>query len=177
MTKWNQFANCTTLTWPTECATLFMDLPLLLSNHALLMTWYPGQACRVIIYPIEIYKLKLIFYTINYQQLKITLLMFQMRIQLTRTKAQQWQRVTLWLIQSFQSIQRLQLVQSIQETHRYTIRYLCGSFKSPKMVGKNSNLLVYSTLNFRTWWRPSKCHIRWEATHDDLHIKENRMSI
>ena len=114
MTEWNQFANCTTLTWPTECATLFMDLPLLLSNHALMMTWYPGQACRVMIYPVAIYKLKLfiakkasrkhiITYTINYQQLKITLMMFQMKIQLTWPKAQQWQRVTLWLIQSFQS--------------------------------------------------------------------------
>ena len=36
-----------------------MDLRLLLSNHALMMAWYPGQACRVMIYPVAIYKLKL----------------------------------------------------------------------------------------------------------------------
>ena len=33
-----------------------------------MMAWYPGQACRVIIYPIEIYKLKL-SYNILHNQL------------------------------------------------------------------------------------------------------------
>ena len=60
ITKRIQYANCTTLTWTTECATWFMDLRLLLSNHALMMTWYPGQqAWRVIIYHVAIYKLEL----------------------------------------------------------------------------------------------------------------------
>ena len=35
-----------------------MDLRLLLSNHALMMAWYPGQACRVMIYHVAIYTLK-----------------------------------------------------------------------------------------------------------------------
>ena len=35
-----------------------MDLRLLVSNHALMLTWYPGQACRVMIYHVAIYKLK-----------------------------------------------------------------------------------------------------------------------
>ena len=68
ITKRIQFANCTTLTWTTECATWFMDLRLLRSNHALMMTWYPGQASRVMIYHVAIYKLKsfqMIAYSIN----------------------------------------------------------------------------------------------------------------
>ena len=47
-----------------------MDLPLLRSNHALMMTWYPGQACRVMIYPVAIHILKLfITYHNLYNQL------------------------------------------------------------------------------------------------------------
>ena len=44
-----------------------MDLRLLLSNHALMMAWYPGQACRVRIYHVTIYKLKLLYYGLHNQ--------------------------------------------------------------------------------------------------------------
>ena len=44
-----------------------MDLRLLLSNHALMMTWYHGQECRVMIYHFAIYYLKLLYYSLHNQ--------------------------------------------------------------------------------------------------------------
>ena len=44
-----------------------MDLRLLLSNPALMMAWYPGQACRVMIYHVAIYTLKSLYYRLHKQ--------------------------------------------------------------------------------------------------------------